>query len=47
MFEKVLVLGGRLGGLPVALSDPAVAAGMGKLFEILRVLGEDTLSKSK
>jgi uncharacterized protein YjgD (DUF1641 family) len=27
------------------LSDPAVAAGMGKLFEILRVLGEGTTSK--
>jgi uncharacterized protein YjgD (DUF1641 family) len=27
------------------LSDPAVAAGMGRLFEILRVLGEDVLSK--
>jgi uncharacterized protein YjgD (DUF1641 family) len=27
------------------LSDPAVAAGMGRLFEILRVLGEDALSK--
>jgi uncharacterized protein YjgD (DUF1641 family) len=27
------------------LSDPAVAAGMGKLFEILRVLGEDRASK--
>jgi uncharacterized protein YjgD (DUF1641 family) len=28
------------------LSDPAVAAGMGRLFEILRVLGEDTAPKS-
>jgi uncharacterized protein YjgD (DUF1641 family) len=27
------------------LGDPAVAAGMGKVFEILRVLGEDALSK--
>lgn len=27
------------------LSDPAVAAGMGKLFEVLRVLGEDAASK--
>jgi uncharacterized protein YjgD (DUF1641 family) len=27
------------------LSDPAVAAGMGKLFEILRVLGKNTESK--
>jgi uncharacterized protein YjgD (DUF1641 family) len=27
------------------LSDPAVAAGMGRLFEILRVLGEDASSK--
>jgi uncharacterized protein YjgD (DUF1641 family) len=29
------------------LSDPAVAAGMGKLFEMLRLLGEGTASKSK
>jgi len=29
------------------LSDPAVAAGMGKLFELLRALGEDTASKRK
>jgi uncharacterized protein YjgD (DUF1641 family) len=29
------------------LSDPAVAAGMGKLFEILRALGENAASKRK
>jgi uncharacterized protein YjgD (DUF1641 family) len=28
------------------LSDPAVAVGMGKVFEILRVLGEDAASKT-
>jgi uncharacterized protein YjgD (DUF1641 family) len=32
-------------GLLHELGDPAVAAGMGRVFEILRILGEDALKK--